>query len=378
MNNTQIRFNLIVLSLLFLPIQCFCQSSRFNWEKAKPETEGVSSSTLNNATKYLDANFPYYRAMIIIRHDKEIYEKRNNKKVFSSSSDSIKAYISSYSNIRYTLLDSIGNLHNIRSCSKSIISLLIGIAIEKGYINSVNDPVSMYLPEYFTNCTDSIKKTITIKHLLTHKSGLINIDKHLDFINNKDWVNFILRAPLTSKPGEVFDYNTANTHILSAVITKVTHKNALEFAKDKLFNPLGIRNVKWQCDPVGNSFGGANLFMSVDDLAKIGYLILKDGNWHGKQIINKRWLNDSFKCYHHWIYDYNYGYLWYTKEYEDENNKKKYLVKEAAGTGGQRIYIIPQFDMVIAVVSDTDFSRDKSYFLNYMIGKYILPSVSDK
>jgi CubicO group peptidase (beta-lactamase class C family) len=184
-----------------------------------------------------------------------------------------------------------------------------------------------------------------------------------------------LDLPLECAPGEKFVYNSANTHLLSAIITYATGMSTLDFAKRFLFTPLGIKEVYWEKDGKGISFGGGNLFMSQYDLAKIGYLYLNNGVWDNKVIVSRQWVEQSLQSRHEWMYGFHYGYLWYLKKEKNEKTGEEYITYSASGAGGQKIYVIPDSDMVITVTSRISLVKDNSHILNDLVGRFILPSV---
>lgn len=215
-------------------------------------------------------------------------------------------------------------MFNLRSFTKSITSILLGIAIDKGYIKSIDEKVLDYLPQCYRQITDELKKNLSIQNLLTMKSGIPSIEGG---------------------------------------------------ANKFLFEPLGINEVSWEKDSKGINLGGGNLFMSPYDLAKIGYLYLNNGVWDNKMIVSKQWIEQSLKSYFEWNYGFHYVYLWYLKNEKNEKTGEEYIVYSASGAGGQKIYIIPDLDIVIVATSRTSLLKDTSYILNDVIGKFILPSV---
>ena len=353
-----------------------------DWKKTTPEEQGLDSKKLKEAIAYINENFPSFNSISIYKNGYLVLNEKNNNPYESAISKGIKkvmlrkGQISKFST--YSLLDTYENLWNMRSVTKSITSILVGIALDKGFINSVDDKIEAYFKDYSAINNDQRKKDITIKHLLTMKSGLGSIDKKSSaakFLKSKDWVEFILNLPMETSPGERFDYNSANPHLLSAILSKTAGLKTEEFAEKFLFNPLGIKNYLWEKDPQGNSFGSGNLFLSPEDLAKIGLLLLNKGVWDEKQIISSHWIEESFQKTHLWDYGFYYGYLWYIKDEVNKETEKSYATYSAAGAGGQKLLLIPELDLIIVTTSKTDFLKDKSYFLNLMIEKFILPAV---
>jgi CubicO group peptidase (beta-lactamase class C family) len=167
------------------------------------------------------------------------------------------------------------------------------------------------------------------------KSGLGQIESSIrasyKFLMSKDWVKYILGLPLQFNPSEKFDYNSSNTHILSAILTRATGMKASVFAQKYLFDQLGIKEYIWEEDSNGNNFGSGNLYLNPYDMGKIGYLILNNGQWGNQQIISKSWLEEALTRYTKLDYGYYYGYLWYIKDEGDRDLAKKYVTYSAAG-----------------------------------------------
>ncbi len=170
--------------------------------------------------------------------------------------------------------------HFMSSATKSITGTLIGIAIDKGLIDSVDHKLLDFFPDRTFANVDTQKQSITLRHVLSMSSGLDwphnGLNEYLEpgMEASKDWVQFVLDRPMAAAPGSVFVYNSGGSHLLSAVIQKATGMSALDFAQKHLFAPLGITNVTWATDPQGINFGAANLAMSPRDMAKLGYLYL--------------------------------------------------------------------------------------------------------
>lgn len=340
----------------------------------------MDSNLLIDAARYIEGHFKYYYNFIVIRNVYLVFESHNQHPYEEKSSQLMKACFSLLAKALRKPGDTFRDIHsdlfNLRSVTKSILSILIGIAINKGYIKSIEDSVLDYLPQYHCHITDERKKKLKLHHLLTMKSDIPSIEGGANalkmVLGHGDWVQFIFDLPLECAPGEKFVYNLANIHLLSAIITNATGMRTFDFAKRFLFEPLAIHEVYWEKDGKGVNFGGGNLFMSPFDLAQIGYLYLNNGAWDHKMIVSKQWIEQSLKGYYAWNYGFYYGYLWYLR---NEKTGDEYIAYSASGAGGQKIYIIPDLDIVIAATSRTSLLKDSSYVFNDVIGKFILPSV---
>lgn len=348
------------------------------WKTAFPEEQGVDSTRMAIAFNLLQKSFPSICKIVIVKNGYIVFDAYNEKPYEPVISKVIKKTLSTFIRITKkpgdTLKEQRNNCHNSRSVTKSIMSILLGIAIENRFIDSIDDSISKYLSEKYTGI-DVEKNVISLRHLISMTSGIASIENGINAIkmltSDGDWVKYILRLPLVSKPGDKFLYNSANAHLLSAIISQATKMSTVDFAKKFLFEPLGITDFYWEKDLRGVNFGGGNLFLTPYDMAKVGYLYLNKGLWDEKTIVSKQWIEESLCSYFDLGYGYHYGYLWYIRNEIATSTNKEFVTYSAAGTGGQRIYFIPDLDIVIAVTSRTDFTKDKSYLLNNAIKEFI-------
>jgi len=256
---------------------------------------------------------------------------RNNKLIYEN-------YFHGYSNTV---------LHNIFSAGKSITSMLVGIAIDKGFINSVNTPVAELLPEYksFKN-PDSRKAAITIEHLLNMSSGLDCEDwyQHTEdeMQQSDDWVKFTLDLPMVYDPGSHASYCTGCAVTLGRIIENQSGLSLQEFANKYLFEHLSITSYKWHIMPDGKASGGGLFFLTPRDMAKIGSLMLNEGVHNGEQIVSKEWVEQSSQSKVKLLAFDGYGYLWWKQAFI--NDIETYF---ADGNGGQQIFIVPSKELVI-------------------------------
>jgi CubicO group peptidase (beta-lactamase class C family) len=268
------------------------------------------------------------------------------------------------------------SFQELRSATKSFISALTGIAIEKGFIKSKNETVLSYFPEYtFSNNSDA-KKQITIEHLLTNQSGLdcdISNDKsegnETKMSNSDDWIKFTLDLPMVDTPGGKGMYCSGNPITLGRIIEKTAKQSLPEFAKKNLFSPLNITNFKWNFKPDKSSAETfCQLYLRPRDMTKFGLLYLNNGNWNENQIIPSDWVQQSLTK-HSTIQGVDYGYLWWLK-YLDAGGVR-YYGKAAQGNGGQKIYIWEKQNMVTVITGGNYNTQSPS---DELIKKYILPA----
>ena len=260
--------------------------------------------------------------------------------------------------------------HIIRSCTKSIVSLLIGIAIDRGYIEDLQSPVLDLFPGRTVDNIDANKEKMTLENLLTMTSGFRCRDSYIyrwsglnQMRASKDWIQFMLDLPMTETPGTRFEYCNGSSFLLSAIITETTGMSALEFAKKYLFGPLGITDVIWPTNPQGINIGWGELSMLPHDLAKIGYLYLWGGQWDGEQIVPSSWVEDSTRKHISATLEDGYGYQWWV----DDSG-----IYMALGYGGQFIFVVPEKDMVVVFMSD--LSERDFYVPQVLLADYIIPA----
>jgi CubicO group peptidase (beta-lactamase class C family) len=229
---------------------------------------------------------------------------------------------------------------------------LVGIAIDKGYIQGVNADVLDYFPKYRPPDNDPRRRDITIEHLLTMGSGIDWPQYGADNINDKmaksgDWIRFILERPMAAEPGSRSNYSNGDAHLLSAILQKATGETALDFGWDNLFQPLGISEVRWDYDPKGISIGSATIYLTPRDMAKLGYLYLNRGKWEGKSIVSADWVRASLQSRTKIAIAggyADYGYYWWI--YPELG------LYEAWGGSGQRIGIFPELGIVTVITSN--------------------------
>jgi len=238
---------------------------------------------------------------------------------------------------------------NIKSASKSIISLLIGIAIDKGFIKGIDQPISDFFPDYFEQNPDSAKAAITLQDLLTMRSGLetTSFRNYGRWVMSDNWIEFTLNQPFVGEPGGEMVYSTGTSHLLSVILTKSTGMSTRAFANEHLFEPMDIQIGGWDRDPQGYYMGGNNLAIAPLDLLKIGTMMMDVGEYNGQRIVSKDWILESVQVYTRSNYNpYNYGYMWWRRPVGS------YQLFFAWGNGGQYIMILPELEAVISITSD--------------------------
>jgi CubicO group peptidase (beta-lactamase class C family) len=244
---------------------------------------------------------------------------------------------------------------NVKSVSKSIISALVGIAIERGLVPGVDEPIATYFPE-LSKHRDASRRTITIEDLLTMRSGLESTSNrnYGAWVTSRNWVQHALTRPLLSEPGTEMDYSTGNTHLLSAILTKATGTTTWQFAQDALARPLGFSLARWPRDPQGIYFGGNDMVLTPRQMVAFGELYLNRGRAGDRIVVPERWIERSFvpRGRSSWSGG-EYGYGWWMRDLGG------YQAYYAWGFGGQYIIVVPELDLVVATTSSSSVAEDR-------------------
>jgi CubicO group peptidase (beta-lactamase class C family) len=259
--------------------------------------------------------------------------------------------------------------HVLYSCTKSFISALTGIAVGDGYIDSVDHPVLDFFPDRTFANVDTRKEAMTLENILTMRTGLAweeGMPAYQALMGSSDWVGFMLDKPMEADPGSQFNYCSGCSYLLSAIIQETTGTNPLEFAQNRLFDPLGITNFTWELDSSGIPNGGWGLEMTPRDMAKFGYLFLNQGIWDGQQIIPADWVAASTQPGLEVEAGVDYAYQWWV--YPSSN------LYAAQGLYAQKIYVIPELEMVVVFTADAR-NTDPTFDL---LEDWIIPAAQEQ
>lgn len=319
------------------------------WQYSTPEEQGMDSTRLQEMMDYIDEANVAIQGIVIVRNGYIVHE----------------AYPGTVYNENST--------HLLYSVTKSFTSSLVGIAIDQGYIDNVSIPMLSFFPDYEITNVDERRERITIEHLLTMRSGMFWDENSAPYtspangvyqINTGDGVEFMLNSDMVAEPGELWHYNTGASHLLSAIVQVATGMTTLEFAEENLFEPLGISEYSWSRDMAGWYKGGFDLRLTPRDMAKFGYLFLNNGSWDGHQIVSEEWVRTSTSTItrtNDWT---GYGYQWWTNT--------DMGVYSARGLYGQYIFVIPEYDIVVAFTSGIPQTRPHPH--ETLLTEFIIPN----
>jgi len=261
--------------------------------------------------------------------------------------------------------------HLSYSIAKSFTSATVGIAIDKGIINSAQDPIVQYYSELNHDTVQPWKKQITIENLLTMTSGIQwsedgVLDNDLYQISLiDDYVGYVLNKPVEMEPGTRWEYNSGESMLLSGIFNIETGNSMFDFAQTNLLQPIGITDLEWMEDQKEQTVAGWGIYATMYDFARFGYLFLNKDTWDGNQVISENWVTQSTKSFSSEI-PY-YGYLWWLP---DENTLNQVNLPEnmfmAVGAFGQYIIVIPSYNIVIVRVG-SDLNWNSNEFIRLVL-----------
>ena len=364
MNRHFFRYFIVGIILFSFSIACIGKNpaganpwlgSPFNWPTSSPEGQGLDWNILKVAFEKA-GNKSFMYSLVIVRNGCLVAERYYNDRNKNT-------------------------LDMIFSATKSFTSALIGIAIQEGHIDSVDQRMIDFFPEYDNHDLDPRKKNITIRHLLTMQSGFdheSNIGLEVGLSPNM--IAAIIASELRFDPGTDFLYSTHGSHVLSGVITKATGKSALEYAIEKLFTPIGVQTMYWTSDQNGITHGGSGLYLTPRDMARFGYLFMEKGYLDVQQIVPADWIALSVRNHRSYqepwkeMDDVGYGFQWWTGSFD------QVPLYFASGYGGQWIINIPDLDMIIVATMDasTEIGYQHMESLIPIIYNHILPAVAER
>ena len=346
------------------------------WPMATPESVGLDGQRLCGIAAKLAATNANVHGVVIARQGKLVFEQ----------------YFPGYDEPwgmgegrRYEFDATIK--HDMRSVSKSVTSLLVGIAIDRELIKSADEPVVKFFPDYASVKTAGWDQ-ITLRHLLTMSSGIRwdenrawkdpeNDEPHLG--NEADPVRYVLSKAVAAAPDSFWNYNGGGTDLLGNVIERVSGKSLEAFAREALFSPLGISDWEWMKYRNEHVAPAAGLRLRPRDAAKIGQLVLNKGTWDGKQIVSAKWIEQSvtprFQAIGYFGGLFYYGQQWWMGRTLSGDKDVKWIV--AQGLGGQRIFIIPELDLVMVTTSGLYGSPRQGNAALDILANFIIPYVKD-
>ncbi len=321
-----------------------------DWRTASLESQGFDSSKFTAADNHIRKDLPGCRSLLVVRHGYLVFEGYYHRATPDFKQD-------------------------IRSITKMVISTLAGIAIGRGDIRSVDQKVSDFFPEYFTAATDPRERAITLRHCLTMSVGLdLNtFGPGPTKTAEGGWVGQMLHRKMVSDPGKEFNYGKDGwpAHLASACIARATKMSTRAFAEKYLFGPLGIEAGEWNTDPDGFHAGTGSLQLTPRDMAKLGQLFLQGGQWRGRQVVPASWVKAATSVQFSGRGDMQngFGFIW------GVSNRIGHRTFAAGGYGGQVIYVVPDFDLVVVMTGKDRIFPDEMRDHSHVVRDYVLAAI---
>ncbi len=256
-----------------------------------------------------------------------------------------------------------------KSLTKSVLVTLYGIALHKGYLKSLDQKIISFFPEYQTSKLSKDIGKVSIAHLLSMTSGIDCSDRQAKgFFRSENWTKHYIERPILYEPGSKFSYSSASSHLLSALLYKITALNVYDFAKVHLFGPLQITQSQWSHDKQGYYHGGFGLDLAPSSISKIGQLYLDKGVFSGLRLLSEAYITEVTSPQAEGGFPENdqYGYHWWI----GSTGEIDYYY--AAGLGGQYLFIVPSRDLAVTITSDArrPHIENKKIFTDLILPEY--------
>lgn len=356
------------LLLIAAPTLASSQSSRgWQWPVAKPTSQGVNVQVLDSIDAEIKSGrYGYVDRMVVIRNGRLVYDKsyqqdydrayRDSVNVPSPLSPHHQTGMYNYYHPWWHPYYRRGDLHSLQSVTKTVTSVVIGTAIQRGDFPSIDTPVLSFFDTTKVKNIDARKRRMTIRHLLTMTGGF-DWNENLPYVDPRnaaiameasyDWVQFTIDKPMAREPGAQFNYSSGESQLLAHIFGKATGVDIEEYAARHLFGPLGIERWFWKRTPamIVDTEGG--LYLEARDLARIWYLFLRNGQWDGKQIVSREWVQQSTTPAVKVSSAANapsYGFKWWL--YPNPLDPSRF-VWSGSGFGGQMPMAVPERDLVV-------------------------------
>lgn len=323
------------------PAQPDRRESRY-WECISPEQAGLNSEFIEKLeTGHKQGRYENLHSIVVVRHGKLVFERHYEGE--DERHGKPLGRIDHGPEIR----------HDIRSIAKNVVGLLYGIALHEGKVPALETPLKDALPEYADLFRDPRRQQTNITHALSMTLGL-DWNEHLPYTDRRnsetamdrapDRCRYVLEQKLVSTPGTSWCYNGGATTILAHLIARGTGQPLLDYARDRLFTPIGIDDIEWLTGSDGVPKAASGLRLRAADLARAGQLILNKGRWRGSQIVSQAWLDSSFVVQARVTDTIAYGLHWWLGQLQ---NGERWMA--GIGNGGQRLAIFPSLDLVVVV-----------------------------
>ena len=324
------------------------------WPVSTPEAEGVDPAAIDSLVADIDAGrYGLIDHFLLIRNGRVIADHRWDHSAryaeLLTEQDDTAEHQYNYDHPAWHPYYRDTDLHSLQSVTKSVMSVAFGIAVDAGHIAGVDAAAWPFLEEYGPDLTDPRRAAATIEDFLTMRSGIewarpgqtYEDETHPTVVLEASdaWVDYVVGRPVAAEPGTRFDYNDGVSVLLGRILREATGRRIDMWAAEHLFEPIGIHEYQWKITPGGEADSEGGLYLATHDLARIGYLMLHGGEWDGRQIVSREWVEASTSPV---VTEPGYGYQWWIPSHENG----KTLIFAANGYGGQFLHVVPEHDLI--------------------------------
>lgn len=323
------------------------------WQPADPESLGINPAVVDSIHEEISqGKYGLIDRFLLIIGGKVVADhqyQQDYSKVMLQHDTTNHQY--NYDHVEWHPYYDGTDLHTLQSVTKSVTSVLLGIAVDQGLIRSINSPAMSYFTAYQPDISDDRKNDLSIYDLLTMQSGIQWDEENYDEAHNscvlmegsRDWIQFVLNHPMDTIPGTVFEYNSGASVLLGKIVREATGQRIDSWAEEKLFAPLGIENHYWKITPKGEIDTEGGLYLNAYDLAKIGCLMLQGGMWEGQRIVSNEWVKNSLSPHVSFGEDSGYGFQWWIPDH----HQGQAAIFAGNGYGGQFLQVVPELDLIV-------------------------------
>ncbi|MEQ9300080.1 MAG: serine hydrolase [Cyclobacteriaceae bacterium] len=357
------------------------EQSNVYWNTSTPEAEGIDPDTLNAIHQDItNGSYGLIDHFLVIRNGKMVFDQYYEQDyALKAQQYDTTDFQYNYDHPAWHPFYNGTQLHSLQSVTKSVTSMLVGIAVDEGLITSLDSSIAPYFADYDIDWSDERKSEITLGDLLTMRSGIAWDEENYDESSNDctvmelsdDWISYVLNKHMDTIPGTNFEYNSGASVLIGKIVGVATGKRIDQWAEEKLFGPLAITDFYWKKTPKGEIDTEGGLYLSSYDLAKIGYLMLNEGQWDGQQIVSKTWVAASTSplvTVNEWV---AYGYQWWVPGHKDGQSE----VFAGNGYGGQFVMVAPAYDLLV-VFNGWNIHDSPEKYSYRALQKRILPNTT--
>jgi CubicO group peptidase (beta-lactamase class C family) len=386
MKSIKIKLAFSLFGLVILSLSCGRESkvkiheNNLYWETSNPEAEGIDPMVIDSIHQEIErGKYGLIDHFLLIRNGKVVFDNQYDQdyETIAMQYDTTNHQYN-YDHPSWHPYYNYTSLHSLQSVTKSVTSILLGIAIDEGLIPNTDAQAMSFFSTYEAGLADDRRKSINLENLLTMQSGIEWDEESYDgqddcslMEGSDNWIQYVLDKPMDTIPGVAFEYNSGVSVLIGKIVGLASGKRIDQWAEEKLFGPLGITDYYWKETPKGEIDTEGGLYLSSYDLAKIGYLMLNEGTWENKQVVSRKWVEASSRPLAKVNDKVAYGYQWWVPKHEDGRAE----ILAGQGYGGQYVMMVPEYNILLVLNGWNihDRAEKSSYGI---LEDRIIPSIS--